>query len=408
MGKTTLATIAAKALGWEHIDTDELFETAHKTTIAEYITTHGWESFRRIEHDLLSSVLSSHPTQKVIACGGGVVELRENRELLKAFARERGVVLHVMREKEKVLEYLRNATHFPLYHGTAVETWERRAGWFSECCSYEFVSLTVPIPPSSLQDGKFTPEQTLALKPVEEDFFRLLRFIHGVDTNKVPIHLNSPHPHRTYFLCLTYPDITQALPVLEDLSHGIDMWELRVDFLQSLDLTFLAFQIALLRRHSNLPILFNLRSISQGGKYPNLRDGDQEGYDRLEALLRFALRLGVEYLSLELIFPPALFNTLMRLKQTTYKSTSIIGSFHTTVNGPSISWQGPETRRVYEQIVRLGCDLVMITNVARRFEDNLALRSFAEAVEREFGVNRKPLIAVNILPEVRFFLPSSS
>jgi len=66
-------------------------------------------------------------------------------------------------------------------------------------------------------ENAITPEQTLALKPVEEEFFRLLRFIHGVDMNKVPV---GPRSHRSYFLCLTYKDVREAIPVLDDLSQG--------------------------------------------------------------------------------------------------------------------------------------------------------------------------------------------
>lgn len=335
-----------------------------------------------------------------------MVELPENRELLKRFE---GIVVHVMREKEKVLEYLRTATHFPsYYHETAVEAWERRKAWFSACCSYEFVSLTVDIPPSSLQDG-VTPEQTLALKPVEEDFFRLLRFIHGLDTNKVPLRTSShtssnTHPLRTYFLCLTYPDITQALPVLEDLSYGIDLWELRVDFLRSMDLTFLAFQVALLKRHSSLPILFNLRTVGQDGRYPDLVDGDHESYDRLESILLLALRLGVEYLALSITLPPKLFSLFTSLTHPlsgAYRSTTTIGSYHVPIASNPVSWTGGEMRKVYDELVRREVGIVMMTGVARRFEDNLELRAFVGGLEMENGGKRKPpLIAVNILPEV--------
>lgn len=41
--------------------------------------------------------------------------------------------------------------------------------------------------------------------------------------------------------------------------------EIRVDFLRSMDQTFLAFQVALLKRHSSLPILFNVRTAGQDG-----------------------------------------------------------------------------------------------------------------------------------------------
>lgn len=387
VGKTTLATITAKALGWEFIDMDFLFEQQERKPIAEYISSIGWDAFREIESQILHDVLAAHPTNKVIACGGGVVELERNRVRLKSFS-ERGIVMHVMREKEAVLRYLRECTHHPpFYHETAVEAWDRRETFFHGCSSFEFVSLTVNIPPASegSQDAVITPEQTLALKPVEQDFFRLLKFIHGVDTNKVPI---GPRAHRSYFMCLTYDDVRKAVPLLEDLSHGIDMWEIRVDLLSSLDPTFLAFQVATLRRHSELPILFAVRTVNQGGRYPDAVDDTSSA--ALRALLQYALRLGVEYLDLQITYPRDLFLDLVGKKG----NTSIIGSYH-NMSG-NISWTGPETRQIYEVLVRMGSDIIKIHNVAKTFEDNMALRQFAGSVEN----NPTPLIAGNMFHQV--------
>ena len=50
------------------------------------------------ESQILHAVLKNHPTNKIIACGGGVVELESNRVALQAF-REHAIVMHVMREK---------------------------------------------------------------------------------------------------------------------------------------------------------------------------------------------------------------------------------------------------------------------------------------------------------------------
>ncbi|KAJ6558449.1 type I 3-dehydroquinase-domain-containing protein [Mycena vulgaris] len=386
VGKTTLATIAAKALGWELLDTDTVFEQKYRTSIADFVTTRGWDAFRQIESDILHDLLRTYLTGKVIACGGGVVELEQNRLLLQAF-RSHGLVIHVLREKDAVLKYIRESTHFPpYYHESAKEAWDRRAKFFRECCSFEFVSLTVPIPPApaGLRDT-VTPDQTLALKPVEDDFFRLLRFVHGVDTNKVSVGHGAP---RSYFLSLTFEDVTQAIPKIEDLSLGIDLWELRIDLLASIDPTFLAFQTALLRRHSSLPILFTLRTARHGGRFPDIPN-DETAINNLDTLFRHALRLGVEYIDLEVTFPLAVIEDIVSLKG----NTTVIGSY-CDITG-SISWTGPQTRQLYDKIVQMGADIVKIVNVARSFEDNLSLRQFVATVER----NPKPILAINLGPE---------
>ncbi|KAF7362151.1 Pentafunctional arom polypeptide [Mycena venus] len=386
VGKTTLATIAAKALGWELLDTDTVFENQYRISIADFVTSRGWDAFRQIESDILHDLLRTNLTGKVIACGGGVVELERNRSLLQAF-RSHGLVIHVLREKDAVLTYIRESTHFPpYYHESAKEAWDRRAKFFRDCCSFEFVSLTVPIPPAPADShDTVTPDQTLALKPVEDDFFRLLRFVHGVNTNKVPVGNHAP---RSYFLSLTFGDVTQAIPKIEDLSLGIDAWELRVDLLASLDLTFLAFQIAILRRHSSLPILFTVRTVRHGGRFPDIPN-EETNVNDLHALLRHALRLGVEYIDLEVTFPPSVLQDIVSLKG----NTTIIGSY-CDITG-SISWTGPQTKQVYDRIVQMGADIIKIVNVARSFEDNLSLRQFVATVER----NTKPILAINLGPE---------
>lgn len=382
VGKTTLGTIAAKALAWELLDTDTIFEKQNMP-IAQYIPTYGWDAFRKTESNILAEILRLHPVGKVIACGGGIVELEANRAMLQKF-RQTGPVIHVLREKEAVLSYLRQSTHFPPYiHETSREAWDRREKYFRQCCSFEFVSLTVPIPPAPEGSKEtVTPDQTFALKPVEEEFFRLLRFIHGVDCNKVPLT-----PRRSYFLALTYEDIRDAINDLEEISLGIDLWEVRADLLLSQDPTFIAYQIATLRRHSPLPILFTLRTLKQGGKYPDV--GTKDTPQNHLNILFHALTLGVEYIDLEMVLPDSIFSHVVEHKG----NTTVLVSYQDWKG--SLVWTSPQTRQLYDKMVSRGADIVKIASTAKVFEDNMSLRKFAATVER----NPIPLLAVNMGPE---------
>ncbi|THU89355.1 aldolase [Dendrothele bispora CBS 962.96] len=399
VGKTTLGTIAAKALGWSFLDTDIIFEQRQRVSVAHFIHSRGWEDFRRIESEILHDVLPANSKGKVIACGGGIVEVERNRDLLKRF-REYGLVIHVLREKEPVLAYLQSSSVYPpLVHETAREAWDRREKHFRECCSYEFVSLTVPIPPTPQGfQGIITPDQTFALKPVEQDFFRLLRFIHGVDTNKVS---RVGGPRRSYMLSLTFDDIRRAVPVLEDLSLGIDVWELRADLLAEWEPTFLSFQVATLRHHSTLPILLTYRTRSHGGKYPDITPEDRTTVERHAFLLHHGVRLGIEYVDVQFTSPESTIRYLMQNKG----NTSIHLSY-TDWNG-KINWSHPQTRVLYERIRAWNPDLMMMVGMAKTFEDNMALRQFVGGVERERRQNSNghslnltpPLIAINMGPE---------
>jgi 3-dehydroquinate dehydratase type I len=379
-GKSTLASIIARALNWVLLDTDAIFEQQHHTSIGAFIKQNGWDAFRQAESEILADVLSNNTTEKVIACGGGVIELERNRELIRQF-KEYGLVVHVLREKEDILEYIRKSDNCRPCCEMDASSWEETLDLFRECCSFEFPSLTVPLTPSP---GKV--DQRCSLKPVEQDFFRLLRFIHGVDTNKV---LLSPG-HRTYTLSLTYDDVCHAIPVIDDLSIGIDLWEIRVDLLKSWDLNFLSLQVAALRRHSPLPILFTVRTTSQGGNYPSPQENDHSAVGRLSSLLKHGLRLGVEYLGLEATYPSQINDNLPRL----CGNTTTIGSYHDYTG--TLPWTGPRMRQIYDSIVRMGVGVVQIINMVRRFEDNMSLRHFAMSVER----SPIPLIAINMGVEV--------
>ncbi|KAF8639518.1 hypothetical protein AX17_001423 [Amanita inopinata Kibby_2008] len=384
VGKTTLATIAACALNWDILDTDILFERQQRSSIASFVNTHGWDAFRHIESEILANVLLNNRTGKIIACGGGVIESEENRQLLCKF-REYGVVIHVLREKEHVLDYIHKAKDYPPFCCEINEScWEQKLDLFRACCSFEFASLTVPSPTSTPgSEETITQDPSFCLKPVEQEFFRLLRFIHGVDTNKVP---PGPPGHRTYYLALAFDDIHHAIPVLDDISIGIDLWEVRIDYLKSYDPNFLSFQVATLRRHSPLPILFTVRTISQGGRYPDTQEDDNEAVERLSSLLRHALRLGVEYIDLEMSYPSSVLKEITYLKG----NTTIIGSYHDWTG--NVPWTGSQMWYIYDSIVKMGAGIVKIVNTAQTFEDNMRLRQFAASVER----SPVPLLAVNM------------
>ncbi|PFH53765.1 hypothetical protein AMATHDRAFT_136739 [Amanita thiersii Skay4041] len=173
---------------------------------------------------------------------------------------------------------------------------------------------------------------------------------------------------------------------MDDISIGIDLWEVRVDHLQSYDPDFITFQIATLRKHSLLPILFTIRTVSQGGRYPDVREDDLQAVERLRSLLLHALRLGVEYIDLEVTLPLSILKEIICGKG----NTTIIGSYHDWKEG--LFWASPQTRQVYDSIVRMGVDIVKITSTAKVFEDNMSLRQFCSSVER----HPIPLLAVNM------------
>ncbi len=82
-GKTTVARLLAEALGWAWVDTDQQIQQQAGQTIAQLFQQQGEAGFRQWEHRVLRQVLEE-PRSQVVAAGGGVVVLPENRQLLQA------------------------------------------------------------------------------------------------------------------------------------------------------------------------------------------------------------------------------------------------------------------------------------------------------------------------------------
>ncbi|BDG60288.1 shikimate kinase [Caldinitratiruptor microaerophilus] len=81
-GKTTVARIVAARLGWPWLDTDDLVQRDAGRTIPEIFAAEGEAGFRRREHEALARV--AREGGRVVATGGGIVLLPENRALLRS------------------------------------------------------------------------------------------------------------------------------------------------------------------------------------------------------------------------------------------------------------------------------------------------------------------------------------
>lgn len=120
VGKSTLAVIAATALGWPLLDLDRTLARRFNMSVVDYIRLHGAEDFHRLEHDLLVNVISPIPPKDdaaarsaqryVVACGGGICDREDNRQLIKAFSQSGGKVIHIHRDKQTVVPELRAST----------------------------------------------------------------------------------------------------------------------------------------------------------------------------------------------------------------------------------------------------------------------------------------------------------
>lgn len=97
-GKTTVARLLAGQLGWEWVDLDAEVEAAAGRSVARIFREAGETDFRAREAKALAGVRGR--LRLVVATGGGIVLMPENRRLL----RETGVVVWLTGDAETLWE----------------------------------------------------------------------------------------------------------------------------------------------------------------------------------------------------------------------------------------------------------------------------------------------------------------
>eukprot|EP00040_Diaphanoeca_grandis_P019716 m.104254 g.104254 ORF g.104254 m.104254 type:complete len:449 (+) comp27557_c0_seq9:354-1700(+) len=137
----------------------------------------------------------------------------------------------------------------------------------------------------------------------------------------------------TYYVSLTYPDLSEAMDCGEkwtppewsvsDKGDNLhNALEVRADLLRDWDETFVLSQLALVRRRSDgLPIIFTVRTRSQGGAFPNDEKAAWE-------LMMVGLRFGVEYVDVEASMSREGRFAFIQMARVSHPGLRVIGSYH--------------------------------------------------------------------------------
>jgi 3-dehydroquinate dehydratase type I len=147
--------------------------------------------------------------------------------------------------------------------------------------------------------------------------------------------------------------VEKALIAIKGVNRWADLIELRTDYLKRV-------KLALLLEKRQKPFIVTNRRKEEGGKYKG------EERKRL-TVLQEAIDLGADYIDVELASERSSLQGLIRNK----KGTQVILSFHDFRRTPSQK----ELHRLFDQMVRLGADLIKIVSFARLWEDNLTILS---------------------------------
>jgi pentafunctional AROM polypeptide len=367
-GKTTSGRWVANSLGRKLIDLDTELEATVGMTIPDIIRQEGWPFFREKELALLKAVMADKRHGYVFACGGGIVESAEARKMLINWHQKIGNVLLVQRDINKVMDFLQIDKTRPAYVEDMLGVWLRRKPYFQECSNLQYYS-------------QHNRTETLAL--AAEDFDRFLQVVTGKLDNLALMKQKSV----SYFVALTFSDLRPHLDLLPEICVGSDVVELRVDLLRESSsasmipsVDYVTEQLSLLRSVIPLPVIFTIRTLSQGGIFPD------NAHEEALGLYTLALRMGCEFVDLEIAWPDRVLTTVSSMKG----FSKIIASHHDPVG--ALSWRDNQYIPIYHKAIQYG-DIVKLVGVARTIEDNFALQNFKSWAAELQDI---PMIALNM------------
>ena len=368
-GKTTSGRWAAKSLGMKLIDLDTELESREGKTIPEIIKYGGWDGFREKELALLKDLMANKSRDHIFACGGGIVEMPEARKMLINWHQNIGLVLLVQRDISQVMDFLNIDKTRPAYVEDMMGVWLRRKPWFQECSNVQYFS-------------QHTNNEDLTI--AAEDFDRFLQIVTGrLDCLKA-----IRRKKQSFFACITFPELLPHFKVLKEVATGSDAIELRVDLLQDPNVKgpipsvdYVTEQVSVLRSAVPLPIIFTIRTQSQGGNFPDV------AHQEALALYRLALRMGCEFVDLELTFPDVMQSQVIAAKG----YTKIISSHHDPQG--TLSWSDGSWTAIYNKALHRG-DIVKLVGIAKTANDNFELYNFRAKITAAHP--NVPLIAINM------------
>ena len=118
-GKSTVARLLARQIGWQYVDLDKLIAEATGATIPEIFAKLGEPAFRKIEHQQLEKTIGeavAMQKSRIVSLGGGTTAQPDNVTLL----RERGAALIWLHcPVEELLSRCAHITNRPLFRDEA-------------------------------------------------------------------------------------------------------------------------------------------------------------------------------------------------------------------------------------------------------------------------------------------------
>lgn len=387
-GKRSLGFIGALHLRRRLITEDFYFQQVAGLTRMDFLSKHGKTEFNRRNDQVFKRMLDEHRHKCIIECGMSSFS-DEAQDALRQFA-ETNPVIYIHRERDEVLRLLESAD------GERILRADQR---HRTCSNLEYYNLYDPSKSKAAmsRDGSTaggwdshmaTPSSLLYAK---QDFTLFIDFVTGQGLAK--LFLESPFAVRaippefrqySYALRLRLSYLVHMELEWEDLEARGDCVELIIDHWPSDIIDQVARFVALIRRKLAVPIIYHV----EGNPREERRRTAEERTRMDTELLELGLRLGVEYLSLDLQREDIPIQRILSHRG----RSKVMGNFW-NVGLMTTPWSDDSHFRDYQQAKALGCDLVRMVRFCSGDSPPEMLSVFRERIATTVPDPRPPLVA---------------
>ncbi|RYP16337.1 hypothetical protein DL765_005187 [Monosporascus sp. GIB2] len=350
-GKRTLGFIAAKYLRRRLLTEEHCFEQATGCSRASYLQKYGKDALNFQMARVLAQTIGMNRSNCVIECGTGTLST-ETQAILQACT-ETNPVIYIHRDKE----YMHQLLGLPPADAERLLRADQKHREFS---NLEYYNLLDPSGEevASQTTLRSTLMSSARLIRARQDFINFLDLILGHSLTRSwmenPFSINAiPPEHRlhTYVLHLRLSSLLDPKLNLDELEASGEAVELIIDTWPNHLFDIIAAQVALIRRKLDVPIIYYVEENPR-----EERRRSQEERDTVDLkLMLHGLRLGVEYLRLDLERSQALVTHVLDMRG----RTKIIGNY--TMKGfGAPQWNDNIYVEHFLRARSLGCHIVSI------------------------------------------------
>ena len=386
-GKRTLGFMGALHLRRRLVTEDFYFEKVTGLTRGQYLSRNGREAFARQDIDVFKRMLDGNRTGCIIECGMSSLT-EEAQDALRIYSRTHPVI-YIHREQEQISL---------LMDADDAEQLLRADEKHRNCSNLEYYNLldSSKNPSSSPVSGTSTPSDGRQVAPskllcAREDFTRFLDLITGRGATKAwiesPFSVNAVPPEfrsYSYALRLRLSYLVDMDLEWEDFEARGDCVELIVDHWPDDILNVIARKVALIRRKLGVPIIYHVEENPRGER----RRSSAEKNTMDAELLELGLRLGVDYLSLDLQRDEELVNYVLCRRG----RSKIIGNFWYMGFGAP-PWLDDIQIENYRKAQAKGCDIVRMVRFCAGDSDAGLLEEFRQKLHHTILDPKPPLVA---------------